>query len=206
MASAGLAPASAQEPPDSIPTDSVLVLPELMVPIGRLRVGAVPTARTPFPVQTIQVRGGSGGNLTSLMAALPGVTLGNQTGSAHQFDLRIRGFTVGPIVGLPQSVSVFVDGVRVNEADASQVHLSLIPSSVVERIEVLRGPVGAFGKNALAGALNIVTARGDDNGSIEVETEGGSYGWASGTLRAGGRRGPRRRRGASLRSYTQIGT
>jgi outer membrane cobalamin receptor len=36
-------------------------------------------------------------------------------------------------------VSVFVDGVRVNEADASQVHPSLIPSEAIERIELVRG-------------------------------------------------------------------
>ena len=186
---AGLFPACAQEPADSIPTDSVLALPELTVSIGRLRVGAVPVATTPFPVQTIGGGGSSARSLAREMAPLPGVTLGNQTGSPYQSDLRIRGFAVSPIVGLPQSVSVFVDGVRVNEADASQVHLSLIPSSVVERIELVRGPVGAFGKNALAGALNIVTARGEEGTSIDVETEGGSYGSRYGMVRAGGRRG-----------------
>ena len=187
--SAGLAPARAQQPTDSVRTDSVLVLPDLTVSIGRLRVGAVPRSATPFPVQTIDRGGGSARSLASAMASLPGVTLANQTGSPYQSGLRIRGFAVSPIVGLPQSVSVFVDGVRVNEADASQVHLSLIPFRAVERVELLRGPGGAFGKNALAGALNIVTARGEGNGSIEVETEGGSYGAASGALRAGGRRG-----------------
>ena len=196
-AGAGLTPTGAhagshvgaQEPADSIPTDSVLALPELTVSIGRLRVGAVPRATTPFAVHTIEGGGGSARGLASAMAALPGITLGNQTGSPYQSDLRVRGFAVSPIVGLPQGLSVFVDGVRVNEADASQVHLSLIPSSAVERIELLRGPVGAFGKNALAGALNIVTARGEERGSIEVETEVGSYGSVSGTVRAGGRRG-----------------
>ena len=186
---AGMTPAGAQEPADSIPADSVLTLPELTVSIGRLRVGALPRATTPFPVQVIEDGGGTARSLARAMATLPGITLGNQTGSPYQSDLRIRGFAVSPIVGVPQGVSVFVDGVRVNEADASQVHLSLIPSSAVERIELIRGPVGAFGKNALAGALNIVTARGEERGSVEVETEVGSYGSASGTVRAGGRRG-----------------
>jgi outer membrane receptor protein involved in Fe transport len=186
---AGMTPAGAQEPADSIPADSVLTLPEFTVSIGRLRVGALPRATTPFPVQVIEDGGGTARSLARAMATLPGITLGNQTGSPYQSDLRIRGFAVSPIVGVPQGVSVFVDGVRVNEADASQVHLSLIPSSAVERIELIRGPVGAFGKNALAGALNIVTARGEERGSVEVETEAGSYGSASGTVRAGGRRG-----------------
>ena len=184
---APLIPASAQEPADSVPPDSVLVLSEITVPIGRLRVGAFPAARAPFPVQTLQIEDGSAESLTRRLARLPGVSLSNQTGSPYQSDVRLRGFALSPIVGVPQGVSVFVDGVRVNEADASQVHLSLIPGGAVERVELLRGPVGAFGKNALAGALNFVTARGSDDARIELETEGGSYGSASGTVRAGGR-------------------
>ncbi len=182
-----LLPANAQEIADTIPRDSVVAVSGITVSIGRLRVGAVPATRTPFPVQAIQISGGSSAGLTRELARLPGVTLGNQTGSPYQSDLRIRGFSLSPVVGLPQGVSVFVDGVRVNEADASQVHLSLIPGAALERVELLRGPVGAFGKNALAGALNFVTARGSDAGLMNVEVEGGSYGSASGTVRAGGR-------------------
>ena len=185
---APLVPASAQEPPDSVQPDSVLVLSDLTISIGRLRVGAVPAARTPFPVQTLRVDGGSTESVTRRLAGLPGVTLSNQTGSPYQSDLRLRGFALSPIVGVPQGVSVFVDGVRVNEADASQVHLSLIPGGAVDRVELLRGPVGAFGKNALGGALNFVTARGGEDTSVSVEAEGGSYGSVAGTVRAGGRR------------------
>ncbi|MCH2470265.1 MAG: TonB-dependent receptor [Gemmatimonadetes bacterium] len=181
-------PASAQEPPDSVQPDSVLVLSDLTISIGRLRVGAVPAARTPFPVHTLRVDGGSTESVTRRLAGLPGVTLSNQTGSPYQSDLRLRGFALSPIVGVPQGVSVFVDGVRVNEADASQVHLSLIPGGAVDRVELLRGPVGAFGKNALGGALNFVTARGGEDTSVSVEAEGGSYGSVAGTVRAGGRR------------------
>jgi iron complex outermembrane receptor protein len=189
IASAGLTAASAQERRDTIAVDTVLLLPALSVPIGRLRVGAVPTARAPFPVQTLEGSRGSAESLAKALASLPGVTLGNQTASPHQSDLRIRGFTVSPVVGVPQSVSVFVDGVRVNEADASQVHLSLVPTAAVERVELVRGPVGAFGKNALAGALNIVTARGTGAGTFELDTEGGSWRSGAGTLRAGAGRG-----------------
>lgn len=180
------APASAQQPPDSIVADSVLLLEGLTVPIGRLRVGALPRASTPFAVQSLSGSRLGAGDLADALSTLPGVTLGSQTGSAAQSDLRVRGFTVSPVVGVPQSVSVFVDGVRVNEADASQVHLSLVPSAAIERVELLRGPVGAFGKNALAGAVNIVTARGAGSPFVEVEAHRGSYGSWRQTARGGG--------------------
>ena len=99
--------------------DSVVTIEPINVEIGRIRAGAVPISQTPFS--------SAGSRIAGSLMRLPGVSLNNQTGSPSQFDIRVRGSAVSPIVGVPQSVSVFVDGVRVNEADASQVHLSLIP-------------------------------------------------------------------------------
>ncbi len=169
--------------------DSVVSLEPINVEIGRLRAGAVPLSRTPFTSHVVtadRLPALSGGALAAALSDLPGVTLTNQTGSIAQADLRVRGFTVSPIVGVPQSVSVFVDGVRVNEADASQVHLSLIPEGAIERIEFVRGPVGVFGKNSVAGALNFVTRRGGDTPSVDAEAHAGSFGTGSGTLAVSG--------------------
>jgi outer membrane receptor protein involved in Fe transport len=176
---------AAQEPP---PPDSVVALEPVDVAIGRLRAGAVPLSATPFSAHVITAADlqSAAGSIAGALANLPGVTLTHQTGSAAQPDIRVRGFALSPIVGVPQSVSVFVDGVRVNEADASQVHLSLIPEGAIERIEFVRGPVGVFGKNSLAGALNFVTRRAGDTPSVEAELQGGSFGMVGGTLRASG--------------------
>ena len=172
---------------DAPEPDSVVSIEPLNVEIGRLRAGAVPLARTPFSSQVLTsgaLAPPAGGAISGALSGLPGVTLTNQTGSPSQMDIRLRGFAVSPIVGVPQSVSVFVDGVRVNEADASQVHLSLIPEGAIERVELMRGPVGVFGKNSVAGALNFVTRRAGDAASVEAEAQGGSFGSAAGTLRA----------------------
>ena len=180
------APLAAQDGAPQVPVDSVLQLPELRVEIGRLRTGSVPVAEVPFPVQIVagsDVRGPTGSSVAGALTGSAGLNLTNQTGSPSQADIRLRGFALSPIVGVPQGVSVFVDGVRVNEADASQVHLSLIPGGTVERIELIRGSVGAFGKNSLAGALNIVTLRGRER-SVDLELEGGSFGLLRGTARA----------------------
>ena len=178
----------AQQPAEQAPEpDSVVSIEPLNVEIGRLRAGAVPLSRTPFSSQVVtsgELAAVAGGAIAGALSGLPGVTLTNQTGSPSQMDIRLRGFAVSPIVGVPQSVSVFVDGVRVNEADASQVHLSLIPEGAIERVELMRGPVGVFGKNSVAGALNFVTRRAGDAPSVEAEAQGGSFGSLAGTLRA----------------------
>jgi iron complex outermembrane receptor protein len=181
-------PLAGQDRPGPVSPDSAIAIPELTVEIGRLRTGSVPLAEVPFPVQIFggtNLQGAAGSTVADALMGAPGITLTNQTGSASQADIRIRGFALSPIVGVPQGVSVFVDGVRVNEADASQVHLSLIPEGAVERIELIRGPVGAFGRNSLAGALNIVTRRGMDR-AVDMEIEGGSFGLMKGTLGASG--------------------
>jgi iron complex outermembrane receptor protein len=183
-------PLRGQQPPPE--ADSVVAIDPVTVEVGRLRAGAVPLARTPFPSQVVdaaELDGPGRRELAGTLSTLPGVTLTNQTGSGSQADIRLRGFAVSPIVGVPQSVSVFVDGVRVNEADASQVHLSLIPAAAVERIELVRGPVGVFGKNSIAGALNFVTRRADGPPSVTAEIEGGSFDRWAGTLRAQGTAG-----------------
>ena len=188
---AGLAPLVAQDRTSPVSADSVLPLPELRIEVVRLRTGSVPIADVPFPVQIIagsDFQGATGSSIADALTGSAGVNLTNQTGSTSQADIRLRGFALSPIVGVPQGVSVFVDGVRVNEADASQVHLSLIPGGAVDRIELIRGSVGAFGRNSLAGALNIVTRRGTEP-SVELEMEGGSFGLLRGALGASGSAG-----------------
>ena len=182
----------AQEPQDTIPPDTVYRLEELRVELSRLRIGGIPLARAPLSAQVLQrsqLRRASRLTIAEALTRLPGVTTVDQVGNPLQPDVRIRGFAVSSIVGVPQSLSVFLDGVRVNEADASQVHFNLIPLDEVERVEVIRGPVGPFGKNTLAGALNIVTRRGSGPPSAELEMNGGYYDELEGRARVQGQAG-----------------
>ena len=133
-------PADAQEPPDTIPTDSVIALSGVRVEVARMRAGIIPIVEAPFPVDMINRNRieRAHHSVAEVLENLPGVSLGDQVGSPFQPDLRLRGFSVSPVVGLPQSISVFVDGVRVNEADAAQVHFNLLPMRDLERVELVR--------------------------------------------------------------------
>src|SRR5262249_16416218 len=53
--------------------------------------------------------------LQSLDRALPGVSLSSQTGNDFQLDLNYRGFTASPVIGTPQGLAVYQNGVRINE-------------------------------------------------------------------------------------------
>jgi len=120
------------------------------------------------------------------LAHLPGVSLFDDQGSRVQPTLDVRGFTASPVVGVPQGVSVFLDGVRINEPDAQEVNFDLIPMDAIARAELVRGPATLFGKNALAGALVLVTKRGDSTTRVNGSLQGGAFGYRGANVTASG--------------------
>jgi outer membrane receptor protein involved in Fe transport len=121
---------------------------------------------------------------------LPGVTLNDEQGNAAQQDLAIRGFQVTSVTGVPQGISVFLDGVRINEPTVEEVNFDLIPLDDVERIEVIRGPSVLYGRNTLGAAVNIITRRGGPALEIMPEFSGGSFGFQKYRAQVGGTEGP----------------
>ena len=122
----------------------------------------------------------------SALVRLPGVSAYDDQGTPAQPTLEIRGFNLSPVVGVPQGVSVFLDGVRVNEADAQEVNFDLLPMDAVSRAQLVRGPATLYGKNTLAGALVLFTQRGEEVPVMSAEVSAGSYGAYGATVNAGG--------------------
>lgn len=117
--------------------------------------------------------------LADALATQAGISFYDDLGSPYKLNLSIRGFNVGPVVGLPAGVSVFLDGVRQNEPDAAHVNFDLLPLEHIERIEFLGGSGSLLGSNSLGGAINLITRRGTAEPEAEVEVSGGSFGTAS---------------------------
>jgi outer membrane receptor protein involved in Fe transport len=117
--------------------------------------------------------------LADALATQPGISLYDDLGSAYKLNLSTRGFNVGPVVGLPPGVSVFLDGVRQNEPDAAEVNFDLLPMEHVSRVELLSGSGSLLGPNSLGGAINLITRRGTGPLGGELEAAGGSYGAGS---------------------------
>ena len=103
------------------------------------------------------------------------VTLNSGQGNAFQPDLNYRGFTASPLLGLPQGLSVFQDGVRVNEPFGDVVNWDLIPQSAIASIQLIPGSNPAFGPNTLGGVLAIYTKSGNQFPGGALEMQGGSF-------------------------------
>ena len=121
-----------------------------------------------------------------LLSQLPGVSSVDDQGSRIQPTLMLRGFTLGPVVGIPQGISVFLDGVRINEPDAQELNFDLVPMEAVASASLIRGPAVLFGKNTLAGALLLTTQRGDTTPHASATVEDGAFGFRGASITASG--------------------
>ena len=105
-----------------------------------------------------------------------GVTFSETQGNPWQPDVMFRGFSATPLAGTPQGMSVYVDGVRVNEAFGDTVHWDLIPNFAIQNMQIVPGSNPVYGLNTLGGAIAIQTKDGRNNRGVAIEAEGGSWG------------------------------
>ena len=93
-----------------------------------------------------------------------------------QPDIQYRGFVGSPLLGLPQGLAIYQDGVRINEPFGDTVNWALIPESAIDSVYLLPGSNPLFGLNALGGAIAIRTKDGFTSPGTRAELLGGSFG------------------------------
>ncbi len=120
---------------------------------------------------------------------LGSVSINSAQNNPFQPDLQFRGFTASPLVGVAQGLSVYQDGVRINESFGDAVNFELIPQSAIASMNLMPGSNPLFGLNTLGGAISIQTKNGFTHQGHSLEGYGGSFGrWAT-TLESGGNDG-----------------
>jgi len=119
-----------------------------------------------------------------------GINVSESADNPFQLDINYHGFTASPLLGTPEGLSVYVDGVRVNESFGDTVNWDLIPESAISTVTLMSGSNPVFGLNTLGGALSVQTKSGHDNPGTELEAYGGSFGRRSFEGESGGEAGP----------------
>lgn len=106
---------------------------------------------------------------------LQGVSINDYSGNPFQMDVNYRGFTASPQVGTPQGLSVFFDGVRVNEPFGDVVNWDLIPTNAIDRFDLFPGSNPLFGLNTLGGAISVRSKSGFTAPGVEASVTAGSW-------------------------------
>ena len=143
----------------------------------------------PGPVQTATDRDidNSGALDVSdfLNRRMNGVHVNEVQNNPFQPDVNYRGYTASPLLGTPQGLSVYMDGVRLNQPFGEVVSWDLIPRIAIASTTLMPGSNPLFGLNTLGGALSLQTKDGRSH---------------PGTTRAGDVR-QRRAAGAGVRAW-----
>src|SRR5579875_3896978 len=154
-------------------TDSGLPLDEVPANVQQIRAGELSSLEASSLAGVLNEIGGS-------------IDVNDTQGNPFQPDVSFRGFTASPVLGTPQGISVFVDGVRVNEAFGDAVDWDLIADNAIARLQVIPGSDPVFGLNTLGGAVAVTTKRGFDFPGTRLEAYGGSFGRRAADFETGG--------------------
>jgi outer membrane receptor protein involved in Fe transport len=182
-------PSAAQDPHSPPPptfTTTVTVVEAAPLPGVDL-----PIEKIPAPVQVAgagDIERSGALDLSSFLTRRFNAVFTNEIqNNPFQPDINYRGYTASPLLGTPQGLSVYMDGVRLNQPFGDVVSWDLIPRLAISTAAMMPGSNPLFGLNTLGGALAIqtkdgLTARGtsaqatygsDARRSIELE-HGGS--------------------------------
>ena len=144
--------------------------------------------KVPSNVESVRAsdltRGGTASLTRALNEQLGSININDTLADPFQPDIFYRGFDASPVLGTPQGLAVYQNGVRINEAFGDAVNWDLIPDIAISQVDIVSAnPV--YGLNALGGAATITMKDGFNYQGGEVELSGGSFKQHSGTAQFG---------------------
>ncbi len=160
-----MAPAAAQEAAAPEQSEGGIGLIVVTAQKRAENVQDVPIAITAVGSEFLETRGID--SIDDLGTIAPNVKFERAPASKTISQIAIRGaVTINPAITWEPAVGLYLDGVYIAKAQGS-----IFDIADLERVEILRGPQGTlYGRNALAGAVNLVTRKpsGEAGGSVEL--------------------------------------
>jgi outer membrane receptor protein involved in Fe transport len=117
---------------------------------------------------------------------LVGVNVNEVQNNPFQPNINFRGFTASPLLGTPQGLSIFYDGVRINEPFGDVVNWDLVPLNAIANMNLIPGSNPVFGLNTLGGAISLQTKSGRTHQGGAIEASAGSWARRSASAEYGG--------------------
>lgn len=173
--------------PDEL--DTIIIEADKIIKVGPFEGLNLSEEEMPANVQTLdskEIKDSMATSIGDLMnSKLQSVNVNDYSGNPFQMDITFRGFSASPQLGTPQGLSVFLDGVRVNEPFGDVVNWDLIPMNALSGMELFPGSNPLFGLNTLGGALALRTKNGFDDSGVDMSFQGGSWDRKKGELAVG---------------------
>lgn len=168
---------------DSTELSTVTIIGTTPVPGAGIDADKVPSNVESVHASDLSREGAS--SLTSaLNNQLGSINIDDTLSDPFQLDIFYRGFAASPVLGTPQGLAVYQNGVRINEAFGDAVNWDLIPDIAINQIDIVSAnPV--YGLNALGGAVTVAMKNGFNYQGAEVELSGGSFKQHSGAAQFG---------------------
>jgi iron complex outermembrane recepter protein len=124
----------------------------------------------------------------ALNSNLSSININDDLDDPFQPDILYRGFEASPVLGTPQGLAVYQNGVRINEAFGDTVNWDLFPDIAINQVELVSSsPV--YGLNALGGAISVTMKNGFTYQGADLELSGGSFGRRAATGQFGANSG-----------------
>jgi len=120
---------------------------------------------------------------------LASVSINHAQNNPLQPDFNFRGFTASPLLGLPQGLAVYQNGVRINEPFGDTINWDLIAFSAIDSVQLMAGTQPVFGLNTLGGALSLRMKDGFAFEGTQAEVYAGSFARRAGNIQSGGNNG-----------------
>jgi outer membrane receptor protein involved in Fe transport len=166
---------STQSTPPQTPTFATTVTVIEAAPLPGVD---LPIEKIPAPVQTAtsdEIERSKALDLSSFLTRRFNAVFANEIqNNPFQPDINYRGYTASPLLGTPQGLSVYMDGVRLNQPFGDVVSWDLIPRLAISTTTVMPGSNPLFGLNTLGGALAIHTKNGATAPGTSVQAIYGS--------------------------------
>ena len=120
---------------------------------------------------------------------LVSVNINDVQNNPFQPDVQYRGFTASPLLGLPQGLSIYLNGTRVNEPFGDTVNWDLLPLEALENVVLFSTSNPVFGQNTLGGALALNTKTGFNYTQTEFDLSFGQHGRQEWSVQTGNNQG-----------------
>jgi outer membrane receptor protein involved in Fe transport len=150
-----------------------------VVGVTPLSNGGVAAEKLPAHIQTVdaeQLQQAQSISLADYMERyLGGVSTNEAQSNPLQPDIFYRGFVASPLLGMPQGLSTYVNGVRFNEPFGDTVNWDLLPQNVIDTMTLYSGSNPVYGLNSLGGAIAVKTKTGFSAPEHQLEVYGGSW-------------------------------